>query len=177
MDASVQAGPIRDGRIRRFCIPSYNGCKSYLMPLPFECGLNLVVSGSVVCPRSTHERVKLKRLRLKQSPAPRQRKSSRLPFSRTCLRSASTRRKLRDLASGHARSCRSPLMTMVRLPCLSNLRSCSLIAPIGKVPTVGRLLALDKEQVVIEIRGTAGTFHCHFPRLYYVVQPEPSSKL
>ncbi|KAH9927203.1 uncharacterized protein BXZ73DRAFT_102789 [Epithele typhae] len=47
----------------------------------------------------------------------------------------------------------------------------------GKVPTVGRLLALNKEQVVIETEGSAGTVRCHFPRIYYVVQPAASAKL
>lgn len=52
-----------------------------------------------------------------------------------------------------------------------------LTGPAGKVPTTGKLLALNKEEVVIETHGTAGTFRCHFPRLYYVIKSEVAPKL
>ena len=48
---------------------------------------------------------------------------------------------------------------------------------VGKVPTVGKLIALSREEVVIETQGSAGAVHCHFPRLYYVVKVETTSKL
>ena len=48
---------------------------------------------------------------------------------------------------------------------------------LGKVPTIGKLLALNKEEVTIETQGTAGAVRCHFPRLFYVVKPEVVSRL
>ena len=42
----------------------------------------------------------------------------------------------------------------------------------GKIPTVGKLVALTREESVIETRGSAGTVQCHFPRLEFVVKPE-----
>ncbi|KAM5545536.1 hypothetical protein V8D89_000574 [Ganoderma adspersum] len=46
----------------------------------------------------------------------------------------------------------------------------------GKVPTVGKLLALSKEEVVIETVGSSGKpVRCHFPRLYYSVRAETSA--
>ncbi len=48
---------------------------------------------------------------------------------------------------------------------------------VGKVPTVGGLVALNKEEVTIKTEGSAGSVFCHFPRLYYVVKPEVGSKL
>ncbi|TBU49003.1 hypothetical protein BD309DRAFT_883205 [Dichomitus squalens] len=49
----------------------------------------------------------------------------------------------------------------------------------GKVPTVGKLIGLTKEEVAIETRGSSGKpVHCHFPRLYYsVVSETRASKL
>ncbi|EKM59834.1 uncharacterized protein PHACADRAFT_250570 [Phanerochaete carnosa HHB-10118-sp] len=48
----------------------------------------------------------------------------------------------------------------------------------GKVPTIGRLLALNREESVVEIKGKAGIFRCHFPRLEFAVQPtQPTAKL
>ncbi|KAI0722226.1 hypothetical protein C8T65DRAFT_600032 [Cerioporus squamosus] len=47
----------------------------------------------------------------------------------------------------------------------------------GKVPTVGILVALNKQEVTIQTEGSAGVVFCHFPRLYYVVKPEVGSKL
>lgn len=41
----------------------------------------------------------------------------------------------------------------------------------GKIPTVGSLVALSREETVIEVRGTAGTARCHFPRLEFAVVP------
>ena len=36
-------------------------------------------------------------------------------------------------------------------------------------PTKGLLVGLSDEEVVLEIKGKAGTFLCHFPRLRYAV--------
>ncbi|EIW61458.1 uncharacterized protein TRAVEDRAFT_162670 [Trametes versicolor FP-101664 SS1] len=42
----------------------------------------------------------------------------------------------------------------------------------GKVPTVGRLVSLNHEEVAIETKGSSGTsVHCHFPRLNFVIKP------
>ncbi|PIL34616.1 hypothetical protein GSI_03395 [Ganoderma sinense ZZ0214-1] len=61
------------------------------------------------------------------------------------------------------------------------LRDVVSVAPTdnGKVPTVGKLVALNKEEVVIETVGFSGKpVHCHFPRLYYSVRAEePVAKL
>ncbi|KAH8106019.1 hypothetical protein BXZ70DRAFT_917812 [Cristinia sonorae] len=40
----------------------------------------------------------------------------------------------------------------------------------GKVPTTGKLLAIDSEEVVVEVLGSAGRVQCHFPRLNFSVQ-------
>ena len=38
----------------------------------------------------------------------------------------------------------------------------------GKIPTVGKLIALNWEEVVVETVGSSGKpVYCHFPRLYY----------
>ncbi|KAI0663275.1 hypothetical protein C8Q70DRAFT_907485 [Cubamyces menziesii] len=42
----------------------------------------------------------------------------------------------------------------------------------GKIPTVGRLISLNHDEVAIETQGSAGTVYCHFPRLNFVVKPE-----
>lgn len=42
---------------------------------------------------------------------------------------------------------------------------------LGKVPTVGLLVGLSREETVIEVHGSAGTVRCHFPRLEYAVEP------
>ena len=47
----------------------------------------------------------------------------------------------------------------------------------GKVPTIGPLVALNKEEVTIQTEGSAGSVFCHFPRLFYVVKAEAASKL
>ncbi|OCH90943.1 hypothetical protein OBBRIDRAFT_812406 [Obba rivulosa] len=39
----------------------------------------------------------------------------------------------------------------------------------GRTPTVGKVLALNREEIVIETRGTGGKVHCHFPRLNFTV--------
>lgn len=40
----------------------------------------------------------------------------------------------------------------------------------GKVPTVGKLTALNREEVVIQTKGSMGTIiHCHFPRLNFSI--------
>ncbi|KZT13057.1 uncharacterized protein LAESUDRAFT_733605 [Laetiporus sulphureus 93-53] len=40
----------------------------------------------------------------------------------------------------------------------------------GKVPTVGKLLALNREEVVIETKGSTAIVRCHFPRLGFSVK-------
>ncbi len=66
---------------------------------------------------------------------------------------------------------------MVRLivPILCN----GVNAPPGKVPTIGRLVALNREEVVVETQGSAGRVAVHFPRLNFSVRAAPtvSSKL
>ncbi|CAL1701069.1 unnamed protein product [Somion occarium] len=47
----------------------------------------------------------------------------------------------------------------------------------AKVPTIGKLLALNREQVVIETRGSVGTVLCHFPRLEFAVEAQSQAKL
>jgi len=48
----------------------------------------------------------------------------------------------------------------------------------GRVPTVGKLLALNREEVVIETVGSAGVVRCHFPRLGFSVKArQPPAKL
>ncbi|KAH9852892.1 hypothetical protein C2E23DRAFT_824073 [Lenzites betulinus] len=50
----------------------------------------------------------------------------------------------------------------------------------GKVPTVGKLVSFNYEEVSVETQGSAGKpVHCHFPRLHFVVKPEsgPAAKL
>lgn len=44
-------------------------------------------------------------------------------------------------------------------------------------PTTGKLLALGKEEVVLEVQGNAGTVRVHLPRLGFVVGPAKGSKL
>ncbi|OSC98982.1 hypothetical protein PYCCODRAFT_1438790 [Trametes coccinea BRFM310] len=46
----------------------------------------------------------------------------------------------------------------------------------GKVPTIGKLVMLNQEEVVIETQGSTGKpVHCHFPRLNFLVKPEASA--
>lgn len=41
----------------------------------------------------------------------------------------------------------------------------------GKVPTVGKLVGLNREEVAVETVGLSGKpAFCHFPRLYYSVR-------
>ncbi|CDO71392.1 hypothetical protein BN946_scf184908.g150 [Trametes cinnabarina] len=45
----------------------------------------------------------------------------------------------------------------------------------GKVPTIGKLVALNHEEVVVQTQGSAGKpVHCHFPRLNFIVKAEPT---
>ncbi|OCH84663.1 hypothetical protein OBBRIDRAFT_863201 [Obba rivulosa] len=49
-----------------------------------------------------------------------------------------------------------------------------------KVPTVGKLVALNREEVMIETTGSSGhAMRCHFLRIAYTIRPEsrPSTKL
>ncbi|GJE84975.1 glutathione S-transferase family protein [Phanerochaete sordida] len=41
----------------------------------------------------------------------------------------------------------------------------------ARVPTIGRLLALNREESVVEVKGQAGVVRCHFPRLEFLVKP------
>ncbi|KAF7329684.1 Glutathione s-transferase [Mycena kentingensis (nom. inval.)] len=41
----------------------------------------------------------------------------------------------------------------------------------GNIPTSGNLVALSREEIVIEVTGQAGAFRCHFPRVDYLVVP------
>lgn len=54
-----------------------------------------------------------------------------------------------------------------------NVIQCSFSIP-GKIPTVGKLVALNREEVVVETQGSAGRVHVHFPRLNFLVKPAPS---
>ncbi|KAI0368075.1 hypothetical protein BV20DRAFT_999229 [Pilatotrama ljubarskyi] len=43
----------------------------------------------------------------------------------------------------------------------------------GKIPTVGKLVSLSREEVAIETQGNSGKpVYCHFPRLNFVIKPE-----
>ncbi|OCH88277.1 hypothetical protein OBBRIDRAFT_889230 [Obba rivulosa] len=43
----------------------------------------------------------------------------------------------------------------------------------GKVPTVGKLVALNREEAVIEVTGSSGSLaYCHFPRIAFTIQSE-----
>ena len=48
---------------------------------------------------------------------------------------------------------------------------------LGKVPTVGKLLSLNREQIVVETKGSAGTTWCHFPFVEFSVVAESQPKL
>lgn len=42
----------------------------------------------------------------------------------------------------------------------------------GRIPTIGKLVGLNYEEVVIEVHGsTRDTVRCHFPRLNYTIRP------
>lgn len=48
----------------------------------------------------------------------------------------------------------------------------------GLIPTTGKLLALNREEVVIETHGSAGHVRCHFPRLTFsLVQQRSTPKM
>ncbi|KAJ7179992.1 hypothetical protein C8R43DRAFT_971342 [Mycena crocata] len=46
-----------------------------------------------------------------------------------------------------------------------------------KFPTIGKLVALNKEQFVIETKGTSGLVRVHFPRIMFVAKAVSKSKL
>ncbi|KAI0082451.1 hypothetical protein K474DRAFT_516878 [Panus rudis PR-1116 ss-1] len=46
----------------------------------------------------------------------------------------------------------------------------------AKVPTVGKLVALDRERVSIEVKGIAGVAVCHFPRFNFAVKTAEGTK-
>jgi len=39
------------------------------------------------------------------------------------------------------------------------------------LPTVGKLVALNREEFVIETKGSAGLVRCHFPRIMFTAKP------
>ncbi|KAF9451685.1 hypothetical protein P691DRAFT_807033 [Macrolepiota fuliginosa MF-IS2] len=38
-------------------------------------------------------------------------------------------------------------------------------------PTIGKLVALNREEVIIQVQGQKGVIHAHFPRLGFTIQP------
>ncbi|KXN83664.1 hypothetical protein AN958_00805 [Leucoagaricus sp. SymC.cos] len=44
-------------------------------------------------------------------------------------------------------------------------------------PTVGKLVALNKEEVIMQVQGQKGAIHAHFPRLGFIIQPAAKGKL
>ncbi|KAJ7070070.1 hypothetical protein C8F01DRAFT_1016422 [Mycena amicta] len=40
----------------------------------------------------------------------------------------------------------------------------------GNIPTIGSLIALNREELVIETSSAAGTFRCHFPRIAFAAK-------
>jgi hypothetical protein len=40
-------------------------------------------------------------------------------------------------------------------------------------PTVGKLVGLNKEEFVIEVKSSSGTVRCHFPRLGFTIKMTP----
>lgn len=44
-------------------------------------------------------------------------------------------------------------------------------------PTVGKLVALNREEVIVQVQGQRGAIHAHFPRLGFVIQPTVKGKL
>ncbi|KAJ3571432.1 hypothetical protein NP233_g3763 [Leucocoprinus birnbaumii] len=43
--------------------------------------------------------------------------------------------------------------------------------------TVGNLVALNREEVIVQVQGQKGVFHVHFPRLGFMIQPAVKGKL
>ncbi|ESK97607.1 glutathione s-transferase [Moniliophthora roreri MCA 2997] len=41
-------------------------------------------------------------------------------------------------------------------------------------PTVGKLVALNDEEICIEVKGSSGIFRCHFPRIGFTARATPS---
>ncbi|KAH9483070.1 hypothetical protein JR316_0005170 [Psilocybe cubensis] len=44
-------------------------------------------------------------------------------------------------------------------------------------PTIGKLVALSREEITLEVKGSAGLVRCHFPRLGFSIRRVPGSKL
>ncbi|KAF4620067.1 hypothetical protein D9613_005226 [Agrocybe pediades] len=44
-------------------------------------------------------------------------------------------------------------------------------------PTTGKLVALNREEIVLEVNGSKGLVRCHFPRLSFFVRPATGNKL
>ncbi|KAF7313758.1 Glutathione S-transferase [Mycena chlorophos] len=44
-------------------------------------------------------------------------------------------------------------------------------------PTVGKLIALSREEFVLEVKAAGGPLHCHFPRVMFTAVPAQRSKL
>ena len=48
-----------------------------------------------------------------------------------------------------------------------------LFSAIARIPTIGRLIALSREEIVVEVTsGSAGAVRCHFPRLEFSVKQD-----
>jgi len=45
----------------------------------------------------------------------------------------------------------------------------------GKIPVTGRLVALTREEAVVETKGSIASVLCHFPRLNFVVKPQSNT--
>ena len=77
--------------------------------------------------------------------------------------------------------CMSPLLlrTPVR-PSFGGYIHLSHSKPIRSgrnVPTHGKLIGLDRSEIVIETKGSAGSVRCHFPRLGFTVKKADDSTL
>jgi len=44
-------------------------------------------------------------------------------------------------------------------------------------PTIGKLVALNREEFTLEIRGSVGLIRCHFPRLGFYIKLATTTKL
>ena len=44
-------------------------------------------------------------------------------------------------------------------------------------PTTGKLIGLNREEVVVEVQGSQGFVKCHFPRLGFIIRHASSGRL
>lgn len=54
---------------------------------------------------------------------------------------------------------------------LSALALSVYFPPARNYPTAGKLVALNREEVIIQVQGQKGIIHAHFPRLGFAIQP------